>query len=340
VAAATSPFISSIDPDSGPVAGGTVVTIRGSGFTTDSCGPIDPSRCLLQTVYFGSQRAAMVQFLDDTRIVVTTPAHLPSATEVVVTGHGWTISKKNAYTFTGDPTSAFARILIPILVPPVQGQFGSQFVTELRARSFQIDPSLYMFGIPYCDCPQRTVLADDPYPVYGTSGLNGFPSTDLIPSDTMNGAPGRIVFVEAASASKLSMNLRVHDTSRIGITLGAEVPVVPDSAFKSTPFVLLGVAADARYRNTLRIYSPEPGVAPVVRVTIDQSPQSVTLRPGRDMFDPGYFEMTLPPRFQSGSTINTIPVTIEPLTTGARVWAFISSTNNDTQQVTVIAPRP
>jgi len=33
-------------------------------------------------------------------------------------------------------------------------------------------------------------------------------------------------------------------------------------------------------------------------------------------------------------------VEIAPLTPGLRIWALLSVTNNDTQQVTIITPKP
>jgi len=333
--AAVAQFITAITPNSGPVAGGTKVTIIGGGFESHNC-VRNPGSCFTD-IFFGAEQATNFQIVDDSHIVVTIPAHLPSTTAVSVEIFGSVAPQRLAFTYTGDPATNFARMLIPILVPPIPGQFGSEFVTEFRALWINPNPDINpsfvrLFGIPACLCPQLLDQVDDAMAVASDPGP--------IASTQLKGSPGRIVFIHSEFAGHMSMNLRVHDTSRVAATIGAEVPIVPDSAFRSTPFVLLGVPADVRYRNTLRIYSAEPGIATSVRVTIDHSFQTVTLRPGRDLFDPGYFEMTLPPRFESGSTINTIPVTIEPLTPGARVWAFVSATNNDTQQITVIAPHP
>lgn len=60
----TSPVISSITPNSGSVAGGTVVTITGSGFKQD-----------LLEVYFGSEKSTKVEFVNSTIIRATVPKY-------------------------------------------------------------------------------------------------------------------------------------------------------------------------------------------------------------------------------------------------------------------------
>ena len=65
----------SLTPASGPNAGGTPVTITGTGFSG------------VTTVSFGGVSATDVRAVDDTTITATTPAHAAGAVDVVV-GHG------------------------------------------------------------------------------------------------------------------------------------------------------------------------------------------------------------------------------------------------------------
>lgn len=58
----TSPVINGIIPNSGSVAGGTVVTITGSGFRQDDI-----------EVYFGSEKSELVEFINSTLIRATVP---------------------------------------------------------------------------------------------------------------------------------------------------------------------------------------------------------------------------------------------------------------------------
>ena len=59
------PAVDSIAPTTGPKAGGTVVTITGSGFTADS------------TVTFAGHPAAAVTFVSPTQLNATSPPHKP-----------------------------------------------------------------------------------------------------------------------------------------------------------------------------------------------------------------------------------------------------------------------
>jgi hypothetical protein len=99
-----------------------------------------------------------------------------------------------------------------------------------------------------------------------------------------------------------------------------------------------GVPTDPRFRNTLRLYSTRSSS---LRVTVDgQPPVDVQLAAGADMFDPAYATYT---QFPVGA--EEISVTIEPTpnllpVVPAPFWAFITVTNNDSQAITTITPRP
>ncbi len=65
-----------VRPNSGPVAGGTAVTIVGTGFAPGA------------RVVLGGERATEVDVLDDTRIVAVTPSHRVGRVDVVVRNPG------------------------------------------------------------------------------------------------------------------------------------------------------------------------------------------------------------------------------------------------------------
>jgi hypothetical protein len=70
------PMVSSISPSGGPSAGGTVVTINGSGFTSSS------------TVTFGSGAATTVTYFGTKKIQATAPAEPAGSVDVRVTDAG------------------------------------------------------------------------------------------------------------------------------------------------------------------------------------------------------------------------------------------------------------
>ena len=89
-APAGSPVLTSLDPDQGPVAGGTVVTITGTGFTPGSTVSVDGSAPITPTAVS----------TDGTTITFTTPAHVAGAVPVTVTNGSGT-SAPLTYTYVG-----------------------------------------------------------------------------------------------------------------------------------------------------------------------------------------------------------------------------------------------
>lgn len=67
------PTVTGISPTGGPIAGGTVVTITGTGFTGAT------------SVTFGGNAASAVTVNSDTSITATSPAHAAGAVDVIVT---------------------------------------------------------------------------------------------------------------------------------------------------------------------------------------------------------------------------------------------------------------
>jgi hypothetical protein len=87
-AAAAAPTVTSVTPTSGPTAGGTSVTISGTGFAAGA------------TVTFGGTAATNVVVSNSTTITAATPAHVAGAVDVVVTNsNGQSGSKLSAYTY-------------------------------------------------------------------------------------------------------------------------------------------------------------------------------------------------------------------------------------------------
>ena len=86
----TAPLISSISPNSGPTAGGTTVTISGTGFAAGA------------TVKFGNTAATNVNVLGSTTITAVTPARTSGSVNVVVTNPGGqSATSTSGYTYTG-----------------------------------------------------------------------------------------------------------------------------------------------------------------------------------------------------------------------------------------------
>jgi subtilisin family serine protease len=85
------PTVTKVEPSSGPEAGGTTVTIKGSGFLKGA------------TVKIGSS-ATSVEVLSETEIKAKTAAHAAGAQEVVVSDEGGSSTGGPAYTYVAPPT--------------------------------------------------------------------------------------------------------------------------------------------------------------------------------------------------------------------------------------------
>jgi len=94
---AAPPTIGSVAPASGPVAGGTVVTISGAGFQSHA------------TVAFGSTPAALVNFNSATNITAVTPASGIGVVNVTITNaDGQAAVFTNGFRFIGTPAITWA----------------------------------------------------------------------------------------------------------------------------------------------------------------------------------------------------------------------------------------
>lgn len=244
--------------------------------------------------------------------------------------------------FAQEPTPT-ERLLLPILTPPVHGAFGSEFHTDLRIFN-DSDAVAFLIGLhgnrcsPVC-LPGLFPLALEPHEEIGPEGIS------------LTGSPGRFIFVAQDQLSSLAMNLRVHDVTRGGLNFGTEIPIVRESEFRTNRITFAGVPTDARFRNTLRIYSDS---AVDVLVTVaDLPPVRVKLIGGFGGFPfpgPGFPDFHKPAyaafsSFPRGAvpvrvTVEADPGFVSLIPIEIPLWAFITVTNNDTQAITTITPQP
>jgi IPT/TIG domain len=328
------PVITSITPNSGPVAGGTRVIIKGSGFSNNCivCSPpfADPE------VFFLETRAASVKLIDSTTLEVVTPPHLPATVPVRV--HQFDGSRpftlENGFTFTGDPASGFEPLLFPIFLPPIKGAFGSEFHTTPRIWNESATEGVTLYGID-TSCYLFTPVI---YPLFPQELNPG--AEDLILLTGCSTTPGRLFWVPKGQDT-VAANLRVRDVTREAESHGVQIPVVRRDDFRGR-LSLLGVPIDKRFRNTLRIYSLAQTEV-LVNIQIDADLHQVYLQPGRDLFEPASFTFTdfpLPEELPAGKSTVRVVVTqphgeSQP---AIPIWAFITVTNNETQQITTITP--
>lgn len=227
--------------------------------------------------------------------------------------------------------AAEERYIVPVFVM-VDGAFGSRFTSELQVMNVS-DTAQVVRGIR-AGCPilcPHTPLA-----------FGAFPN-DVVSFFERTGLPG--VILKAADGAALRMNLRVRDLSRADLSAGTEVPIIHESRLQRGVVHILGVPAEgARFRNRLRVYAFAPATVRVRfigeggDVVLEESTLELKFPtpeiPTDVEFYPAFAETA---DFPDGRAVR---LQIEPLSGADRVWAFVTTTNNVTQEITVVTPQP
>jgi hypothetical protein len=238
------------------------------------------------------------------------------------------------------------RMLVPIYIEtPVNGANGSIWVSDLTL----FNPTTEEHLIKWCSPTEERPCI-----------LNLFADEVLAPGETQRGLPARypkpsngnlgaIVHIEAVGpiVAPIAAQLRVKDESRNAASAGTEIPVVRESSFRTQTAQLLGVTADERFRTLLRIYDMNLDSADFVVTLFDESSgarlsertvRAVTNTPqGLYRFEPAYVQI---PEVTSGLPNGSrVRIEVAPLTSGSAFWAFVSITNNVTQEFTVVTPQ-
>lgn len=355
------PVITSIEPPVGFTYAPTRVTIHGSDLaSTDTICPIPPpggtgpGTCPVQ-VYFGGD-PAFVLFATATRIeaytnpFVSGQPRTPGAVDVrvVIEGKGET-TLANGFRFDNAPfpdPAYYSAVLVPLTTAnDVRGANGSIWRTELRVFNNSAWP--LAFDGPLCNPEILAPCVDPTIPAGRTE------SVDLYPGP-IEGTDGAFLWVPNPLLGAANMSLRVRDISENAQSWGTAIPIVKPGEF-APRLVIIDIPTDARYRGMLRIYAA--GV----------SPQTVEYRVFRENDDmpvvtervelhgivhpapvlmaehPAYIQIDLlTPEVRAAGErvwieIDNLGATVSP--PPPSIWAFVSVTNNETQQITTMVPQ-
>jgi hypothetical protein len=286
-----------------------------------------PEPCPLPEITFGGVSALNVVVLSPAMFRVTTPPHAPGAVEVrVKSGERENRSHAFRYYAQDEPplSSLFERVLIPVYYNG-DGAHGSIWRTELALRNSNRYP--VQFWNPVVGLPSIAPLSSHDFTLPAAAG-------------------GTFLYVPRESASGIHFHSLVRDVSREMEGWGTEVPVVRERDFAEDSLELLNVPLDRRYRRMLRIYSTrslpafvgldvyamETGAGLGQRYVplLRETPCSAAGcdQPAFAVVDLDALMPDLPEEGRAGITI----------TASGPLWAFLTITNNETQQVTVISP--
>jgi hypothetical protein len=124
------PTLTNLSPQSGPLAGGTSVTLAGTGFQVDSPGT--------NRVTFGGRPATAVSVLSDIRLTCVTPAGAaPGAVDVVISNDNGANSLLDAFTYSSVP--------IVVATLPSKGTTQGSTAVTVTGSGFQPDTTV-IFG--------------------------------------------------------------------------------------------------------------------------------------------------------------------------------------------------
>jgi len=235
----------------------------------------------------------------------------------------------------------FETILLPIAFRPgveVRGAFGTVWQGQVWLTNRSRGPINIQqwYGCGSDDC-----LAF--YPA-AYAGLLTKPVDDLP-------EPGALLTPTADDAQLLTFSNRIFEVTRHAQPQGIEVPVVREGNFISGSTVLLGIPV-AGVRSALRVYDPRrvagasfriEAVAPdgTVLGATDLTTMFSLFGPHQwDPIRPGFAAIyDLAAAFPGVTGLDYFHVRITPITQGVEFWAMVSVTDNDTQQVLIIAPQ-
>lgn len=324
------PRITSVTPQFGPTSGGTTITIRGQNLFQTCVLLI----CTPPRVFIGAKEAEILSATPE-EYVVRTPPHSAGRFNVTLFRNidlAGTIAE-DAYTYG----VILERLLVPIVYPgDIPGAYGSLWRTELAG----FNGSNSNFVLP--DPTETCTFFDLRCPWY-IEGKRQF--VPKVPTD--GHVPGRLLYLAGpGDPRRVQIDVRVRDVSRESESHGTELPtVLENDAFGVGEVIgLPNVPMGPFYRQKLRVYDLEGARGRTVTVRIEvagREPVRLTLttttEPSGDYpLYPGYAELDLDtiPALAGASAATVVVET--PLE--GRFWAFISITNNVTQQITTMTP--
>lgn len=337
---ADSPY--SIVPNVGTVDGGTEVTIRGEFGTCPFAPP-----CINPQVLFGGVPASSVKEVIG-GVVAVTPAHAAGVVDIELRGRAGTqvAVLPAAFTFGGPghpDRAAWTPVLIPVLFNG-PGAFGSQWITEAHSYNDSdaaITP-LNRDGVSNC-LPN---ISPCPTPLFAPKAWSPFFNDGPNPA-------GRLIWIPRTQTNALHFSLRVRDLSRESDGLGTEIQVVREDDLRDVIHIV-NVPIGPGFRHNLRIYDLGFGNARQVTVFAYATDDTLLFVRSLTLDSPEEGCLGGPlgcvpnvPRFAALTDFSSlvpasrdrIRLEIQPSAFGMQLWAFVSVTNNATQQITTITPQ-
>jgi hypothetical protein len=292
--------------------------------------------CAAPTVKFGDA-VAPIDSVSAGEIDVRAPVHAAGPVDVTVESDNSVLRSPGAFYYVPslvqqlDP-AFYEPVLIPVIYSG-PGAYGSQWDTEVVLRNendYQLTlPEGSIFSV---SCGIILPCAGRPLP-HRAMKLTGiqYPT-------------GYIQFVPRQAAASLHFDVLFRDLSRQAEAFGTEIPVIREKETFDRPFELLNVPTDSRFRVGLRLYAF--GAAAFPHITISSLDSDLALV-STDMQlyaeASGVSVGTTPAYAQISDLVVAYPQLVGKgplrIVIDRGAWAFVTVTNNETQQVTTISPQ-
>lgn len=246
------------------------------------------------------------------------------------------------------------RILVPLtpgLVLP--GAHGSEWHTDLIITNVGITPLPVSGYTSSTFCPVMCPGPPPPIP----------PNVSVFVEETVGCEETRGIYlsVERSRSDDLVVSLRSRDMSRRLETWGTTIPVVRSSELFGTTFGINDIPMELQFRSTLRVYKVDPSGGTVVlrfyetmteprrrwptfpnsnpdRLLLELRPAFLVPQSGGGTSScPSFFEIALD-QYAELRGIPRVRIEIDPQDGRTAYWAFVSTTHNTTQHVTVMPP--
>lgn len=246
-------------------------------------------------------------------------------------------------------TTADAGVYEPILVPIYfngEGAGGSIWETELwisNENDFYVETEPGWYDSPSC-------RLGAPCPIGIPANTTYEPPVEYF--FAYRGRAGLLFNAPAEALDKLWFSLRVRDRKNDALSAGTDIPVVRGSEFRSGRSVLLNIPTDERFRLTLRVYKRTAAPETVTVRMKSHADGSVVAEEDLllySAFPESDGELPLSPAFgEIANLTKRFPVLreqshfrldIEAEHPSSGLWAFVSITNDETGQVTIISPQ-
>ena len=333
----------SLSPNVGSMNGGTEVLVSGA---FGSCPFVPP--CFTPQVLFGGVPATSVREVPN-GIVAITPSHPPAVVNVELRGRaGTTLSiLPAAFTFAGGGPAdqgTYTPVLVPLLFKG-PGAHGAQWFTEAEAYNdsqIAVTP-LNRDAISNC----LPTVSPCPAPPFASGAWTQFHHGASYPA-------GLVLWLPRSQANNLHFSIRVRDLARTAESNGTDIPVVREEDLRDVVH-LLNLPFTSATRHTLRIYDLAFNESRAVDVS--------AYSPAGELLATRRLELTSPedaclggpigclrnlPRYAALSDFlpsspaglpDRVRLEVRGTGSGMRLWAFVTVTNNTTQQITTITPQ-